>query len=128
MTAVTSKIFAVTGGASGIGAATCRLLAQRGAAVLCVGDIANTSFEKLKSSIKDINPCTDVHCTVLNVASSTEVEEWMRSIISTYGGLDGAANVAGIAQGAGIRQAPTILEETDESWHKIMKVNLEGVF
>ncbi|KAF4211867.1 hypothetical protein CNMCM8980_003680 [Aspergillus fumigatiaffinis] len=33
MASVTSKIFAITGGASRIGAATCRLLAERGAAV-----------------------------------------------------------------------------------------------
>ncbi|KAF7589017.1 hypothetical protein BBP40_004844 [Aspergillus hancockii] len=128
MASVAGKVFAVTGGASGIGAATCRLLAQRGAAGICVGDRVDTGFEKLKRSIKDINPETEVHCTVLNVSSSTEVEDWMRDIITAHGRLDGAANVAGIAQGAGIRQSPTILEETDESWSQIMKVNLDGVF
>lgn len=128
MASVTSKVFAVTGGASGIGAATCRLLAQRGAAVICVGDIINTNFESLESSIKDINRCTKIDCSVLNVTSSAEVEQWVQRIITTYGVLDGAANVAGIAQGAGIRQTPTILEETDESWKQIMKVNLDGIF
>lgn len=128
MASVTSKVFAVTGGASGIGAATCRLLAQRGAAVICVGDITNTNFKSLESSIKDINSYTKVDCSVLNVTSSAEVEQWVQRIITTYGVLDGAANVAGIAQGAGIRQTPTILEETDESWKQIMKVNLDGIF
>ncbi|KAH8599567.1 hypothetical protein B0O99DRAFT_649586 [Bisporella sp. PMI_857] len=86
MASVLSKIFAITGGASGIGAATARLLAQRGASILCICDI------------------------------------------STHGDLHGAANVAGIAQGAFLRQQPTIIEETDEDWSKIIKVNLDGVF
>jgi chanoclavine-I dehydrogenase len=128
MASVTSKIFAITGGASGIGAATSRLLAERGAAVICIADISSKSFEELKGSIQKINPLTEVHCTILDVTSSTEVEKWVKTIISTYKNLHGAANIAGIAQGAGMRQSPAILEETDDDWSKIMKVNLDGVF
>lgn len=128
MASVTSKIFAITGGASGIGAATCRLLAERGAAVLCVSDISCKNFHALKRSIEDINPSTEIHCTTVDVTSSAEVEQWLRGIISTYGDLHGAANVAGIAQGAGMRRTPTIAEETDEEWNKILNTNLNGVF
>jgi chanoclavine-I dehydrogenase len=128
MASFASKIIAVTGGASGIGAATCRLLAQRGASVICIGDISSKGFGDITESIRGINPSTQVQCTMLNVTSSTEVEQWMATIISTYRNLHGAANIAGIAQGAGLRQAPAILEETDEAWADIMKVNLDGVF
>jgi chanoclavine-I dehydrogenase len=128
MASVTSRIFAITGGASGIGAATCRLLADRGAAVLCVCDISSNNFNDLKRSIKNINPSTEVHCTTVDVTSSAEVERWIQRIISTFGDLHGAANVAGIAQGAGLRSAPTIAEETDEEWNKILNTNLNGVF
>lgn len=92
MASVTSKIFAVTGGASGIGAATCRLLAERGAAVICVGDISENAFEELKTSIKKISLSTKVECTVLDVSSSAAVDKWIDAIIATHGALDGAAN------------------------------------
>ncbi|GFF56900.1 chanoclavine-I dehydrogenase [Aspergillus lentulus] len=128
MASVTSKIFAITGGASGIGAATCRLLAERGAAVLCVSDISCKNFHALKRSIEDINSSTEIRCTTVDVTSSAEVEQWLRGIISTYGDLHGAANVAGIAQGAGMRRTPTIAEETNEEWNKILNTNLNGVF
>ncbi|KAF7181301.1 hypothetical protein CNMCM7691_000519 [Aspergillus felis] len=128
MASVESRIFAITGGASGIGAATCRLLAERGAAVLCVCDISSKDFDKLITSIKKINPSTKVHCATVDVTSSVEVEQWIRSIIAEFGDLHGSANVAGIAQGAGMRNTPTVAEETDEEWRRILNTNLNGVF
>lgn len=128
MTRVSSKIFAITGGASGIGAATCRLLAERGAKVLCVSDISPKRFGDLKQSIEKINPSTQLHCTVVDVTSSTQVAQWIQNIVTEFGDLHGAANVAGIAQGAGLRSTPTITGETDEEWSKILGTNLNGVF
>ncbi|KAF9250203.1 hypothetical protein CBS147333_7618 [Penicillium roqueforti] len=128
MASVKSRVFAITGGASGIGAATSRLLAERGATAVCVGDISCKNFDELKESMKKINPATEVHCSLLDVTSPTEVEKWVKSIVAKFGNLHGAANIAGIAQGAGLRNSPTILEEGDEEWSKVLKVNLDGVF
>lgn len=128
MASVSSRIFAITGGASGIGAATCRLLATRGADVLCVADISDIHFEDLAQAIKNINPSTKLRCTVLDVSSSHDVDQWMSSIILEFGDLHGAANIAGVAQEAEIRGSPTILEETDDEWRRIIQVNLDGVF
>ncbi|KAI0854532.1 short chain dehydrogenase/oxidoreductase CpoX2 [Xylaria cubensis] len=128
MASFQSKIIAVTGGASGIGAATCHLLAKRGASVICIGDISSDGLDNVKESIGRQSPSTHVECTVLDVTSSTQVEQWMASIMSSHKSLHGAANIAGIAQGAGLRKNPTILEETDEAWADVMKVNLNGVF
>ncbi|KAH2160095.1 hypothetical protein KXW33_005316 [Aspergillus fumigatus] len=128
MASVESRIIAITGGPSGIGAATCRLLAERGAAVLCVCDISPKNFDDLKISIKKINPSTKVHCATVDVSSSVEVRQWIEGIISDFGDLHGAVNAAGIAQGAGMRNTPTIAEEVDEEWTRIMNTNLNGVF
>ncbi|KAJ5374690.1 hypothetical protein N7517_006696 [Penicillium concentricum] len=128
MTRVTSTIFCITGGASGIGAATCRLLAERGATVLAICDISSKRFDDVKLSIEKVNPSTEVHCTVVDVTSSAQVTQWIQSVVSQFGDLHGAANVAGIAQGAGLRSTPTITGETDDEWHKILDTNLNGVF
>ncbi|KAI2641172.1 short chain dehydrogenase/oxidoreductase CpoX2 [Xylaria nigripes] len=128
MASIESKIIAVTGGASGIGAATCRLLAKRGASVICVGDLSREGLDNLKQSIGHISPSTQVECTVLDVTSSTAVAQWMERIISSHKDLHGAANIAGIGQASGLRRTPTILGETDEAWDEIMKVNLNGIF
>ena len=118
----------MTGGASGMGAATCRLLAERGAGAICVGDVVSKGFEALRESIATINPTVKVHCKILDVASSTSVDEWINDIITTFGELHGAANIAGVPQAIGERGVPAILEETDEEWGRILGVNLNGIF
>lgn len=123
-----SKVFSVTGGVSGMGAATCRLLAQRGAAGICIGDWNDARFPAIEKEIKQINPSTAVHTTKLDVSSSQAVDTWVGDIISTFGRLDGAANVAGLPQVSGGRQAPNITGETDEMWNRIMGVNITGIF
>lgn len=128
MASMGSRIFAITGGASGMGASTARLLARRGAGAVCVGDLSTQNFSDLKDSIKKINPSTEAHCTSLDVTSSSAVDKWIRSVVSTFGDLHGAANIAGMPQASGIRQKPTILEEDEEQWKKIFGVNLDGVF
>ncbi|EXJ56252.1 oxidoreductase [Cladophialophora psammophila CBS 110553] len=125
---VEGRVFAVTGGGSGMGAAICRLLAERGARAVCAADISPTGFAALKESVAKVNPSTEVHCTPLDVAKSTAVDEWIQSIIKTFGDLHGAANVAGLPQAIGMRKAPNILEETDKMWSRIMGVNLSDVF
>nr|ATW01300.1 EasD [Claviceps gigantea] len=128
MSTVSGKIFAVTGGASGIGAATCRLLAERGAAVICLADLNSSEFVSMQDSIAHISPSTLIQCTKVDVTSAEEVHLWLHRIVSTHGDLHGAANVAGIAQGAGLRATPTILEENDAEWRHVFDVNLNGVF
>ncbi|KAA8642945.1 hypothetical protein EYZ11_001081 [Aspergillus tanneri] len=127
---MTSRIFTITGGASGIGASTARLLARRGARAICVGDLSTQNFPDLTDSIKKINPSTEVHCTTLDVTSSSAVEKWIQTVVSTFGELHGAANVAGIIQPAEIRTTPNIniLKEADEAWNRVLRVNLDGVF
>lgn len=110
-----------------MGAATCRLLAQRGASVLCIADVSSKGFQQLKDSIAKINPSTQVSCSEVDVTSSAAVNKWMNDVVTKFGGIDGSANIAGRPQAVGIRKAPTILEETDEEWSKIMDVNMNGV-
>lgn len=125
---LSTKVFAVTGGASGMGAATCYLLAERGAGVICIGDVVSKGFASMQESISKINPSVKVHCKLLDVSSSASVDEWVNDIIKSFGDLHGVANVAGLPQAIGERGQPAILEETDEAWSRILGVNLNGIF
>jgi len=122
-----SKVFTVTGGASGMGFAIAKLLAQRSAAAVCIGDFNDRDFATVTKEISDCNPKTQVMTTKIDVSSSESVRSWIESVITKFGRLDGSANVAGVPQVVGARQMPTILEETDETWKRTMSVNIDGV-
>ncbi|KAE8331431.1 short chain dehydrogenase/oxidoreductase CpoX2 [Aspergillus sergii] len=124
---LTGKVFTITGGASGMGAATAKLLAQRCASAICIADRQMTPFAALREEINKINPETKVMATELDVTSSYAVAHWVDRVVTSFGRLDGCANVAGVAQPVGQRQRPTILEETDETWKRTMGVNIDGV-
>ncbi|KAF4202553.1 hypothetical protein CNMCM8927_000098 [Aspergillus lentulus] len=123
-----SKVYAITGGASGMGAATARLLAERGASAICIADIVDKHFTELIASINQLNPSTKVRCQIVDVSSSESVDDWVQDIITTFGDLHGVANVAGLPQPIGARGIPAIVEETDSAWDGILSVNLNGVF
>ncbi|KAJ4865701.1 enoyl-(Acyl carrier protein) reductase domain-containing protein [Trichoderma breve] len=125
-----SRVFAITGGASGMGLAVAKLLSKQGAAAVCVGDLNKKNFESATKEIRGENPDTAIDMSALDVSKSAAVEEWISSIVHKYGRLDGAANVAGVPQVA--RQSseagPTLLDESDDMWRLHMGVNLDGVF
>ncbi|KUJ42254.1 short-chain dehydrogenase [Streptomyces sp. NRRL F-5122] len=98
----------VTGGASGIGLATARLLAVRGARVAC-----------LDLKPEDVpEPLIGIRADVADDASvRAAVEETARVL----GGIDILINNAGIgAQG-------TIEDNTDDEWHRVFDVNVLGM-
>lgn len=116
------KVFAITGGASGIGLATAKSLAQKGA-IVCIADVdkvaldsAGSFFTSQKRSFKT---------SILDVAKRSDVESWIESIVSEFGRLDGAANVAGIIGKGHGRDAVADLD--DNEWHRIIAVNLSGM-
>ncbi|KAH0844090.1 hypothetical protein FOPE_09180 [Fonsecaea pedrosoi] len=71
---LTSRTFAVTGGASGIGAATARLLARRGAAAIFIGDVNTAAFGQMRNELPAINPGTNVHTTTVDVPVPEQVD------------------------------------------------------
>lgn len=122
-----SKVFTVTGGASGMGAATAKLLAQCGAAAVCIGDYNDSNFAAIRAAVRQINSSTSIITTKLDVSSSRDVGSWISSVVEKFGRLDGSANVAGVPQVVGARAKPAILEESDETWRRTMEVNIDGI-
>lgn len=98
----------VTGGASGIGLATARLLAIKGAHVAVLDPASPPDNEGFAAFA----------CDVTNDAG---VRNAVAAAISELGGLDILVNNAGIgAQG-------TVEDNADDEWHKVLDVNVMGI-
>ena len=96
----------VTGGSSGIGEATARLLQLRGAKVFV--------FDKNKP----INPINNVKYLVCDITNREDVNKYVSEV--SKDGLDILINNAGIGVTGNVIQA------SDEDWHKVLDVNVVG--
>ncbi|KAI1024855.1 hypothetical protein LB504_009955 [Fusarium proliferatum] len=115
------KVYALTGGASGIGFATAKVLAKRGATV-SIADIDPDAMSIATAYFDEQG--TEVLVSRVDVSQRPQVEDWLDATVEKYGRLDGAANVAGIiGKHHGLR---AVAELEDEEWHKIIAVNLTG--
>ncbi|TWU74842.1 hypothetical protein ED733_001153 [Metarhizium rileyi] len=115
------EVYAVTGGASGIGLATSQMLSRKGATV-CIADI---NPEALKATGKFFaEQDLPYMITRVDVSKRSQVDSWVASIIAQHRRLDGAANVAGVI-GKG-HETITVAEIQDEEWDKNVGVILTG--
>lgn len=111
----TGKVAVVTGGASGMGAATARELSSRGAKVV----IVDRNPELAKEVAKDIDAMSPV---IGDVSESIFCDNAIRIAMDTYSRLDVLINCAGIIVRA------DAMDTTDEDWQRILNVNINGVF
>jgi 2,5-dichloro-2,5-cyclohexadiene-1,4-diol dehydrogenase 1 len=114
------KSLLITGGSQGIGAATARLAASRGARVM----IASPDDERLDAVAREIRQdggeCAWVHC---DVTRPDEVTAMVQRTVDTYGGLDLAYNNAGISH------PPLMpLDVPDDLFRRVFEINVFGVF
>jgi NAD(P)-dependent dehydrogenase (short-subunit alcohol dehydrogenase family) len=119
--ALQGKVFAITGAASGIGLAAAHYLAQRGAS-LSLADIAMSNLNVALEELRYGNPSVKIIATAVDITNAGEVDKWVQTTIDRLGGLDGAANLAGIF----IESGKGISDMEDQIWEKIIAVNLTG--
>lgn len=114
------KVVAVTGGASGIGAAITRRFLEAGATV-AAGDLRTDLLAGLQSELGPELGRRFVPLS-LDVSSSESAEQYVRGIVSQLGRLDVLVNNAGIAP------VGSVTETSDEVWRTVMAVDVDGVF
>ncbi|KAM6507053.1 hypothetical protein FALCPG4_018443 [Fusarium falciforme] len=121
---LSGKVYGVTGGASGIGLATAKLISERGGTV-CIADVNTTALKEVEAYLKTKDPKVQFSVTQADVSNKNQVESWITGIKSQFGRLDGAANIAGIiGKSHGIQP---LSELEDDEWFKILNINLTGM-
>jgi meso-butanediol dehydrogenase/(S,S)-butanediol dehydrogenase/diacetyl reductase len=116
MRGLKGKRVLVTGGASGIGAATAARFLGEGAQV-CVLDRDAPARDKIAKELPALTAAI-----AGDVSNLAEVKSAIAQAIRQMGGVDVVINNAGIS----IRH--NFLDITPEEWDRVMSVNLTGVF
>ena len=113
-----SSVFLVTGGASGLGAATARMAAENGAKVV-IADMQADAGESLAKEIGAQFVKTDV-------TSEADAKNAVERAVKSYGGLHVLVNCAGIALAE-----RTLGKETPHDlsrFTRVVQINLIGTF
>jgi len=113
------RIAAITGGALGIGRATGRLFAAEGATV-ALGDVDVAGAEAVAKEI--VAGGGRALAVGMDVGDAGQVRDFVDRVVSELGRLDVMFANAGIAHSA------PFLEHPEAEWHRVLRVNLSGVF
>ena len=117
---IENKVFIVTGGASGLGAATADMLVKAGARVMLVdmnADAVAAQANKLGSQARS---------AVADISQANAAQAAVAATVAAFGGVNGLINCAGIVRGEKIlgKNGPHALE----SFSQVINVNLIGSF
>lgn len=111
----TDKTVLVTGGAGGIGRATIEKFLEGGADI--------EYWDLNKGEIGTSGEYSDnIYFREVDVSDSDAVNKAMADLKDRRGGLDVLINNAGITRDA------TLKKMSEEDWHKVIDINLSGVF
>ncbi len=111
-----NKVAVITGGGSGIGAATAKLFLQEGARVLIVG----RTEDKLRKVLQELNH-EHLGYAVADVSKVEDTQRYFRQAAERFGGVDVLVGNAGV-------EGPykPIDEHTVEDFDQVMAINVRG--
>lgn len=116
MTKLHDKIALISGGASGIGAASARAIVAGGGRVV-IGDIQQDASQALVAEIGE-----SARAILLDV---TDPDQWSAAValaVKDFGGLNVLVNSAGVVDGGPLGEFPV------ERWRRVIDTNLTGSF
>lgn len=115
-----NKVAIITGGGSGIGAATALLFAKKGARVI-VSDIHADTCQKIAKEIVDAGGTA--YAIAADVSDAKQCEALVAGTLQQYGRLDIAFNNAGIGG-----ESNPVGDMSIDGWNHVIAVNLNSVF
>ncbi len=113
-----NKVAIITGGGSGIGAATAKLFVEEGARVLIVG----RTEAKLRKTLQEINH-ENIRYTVADVTQVEDTKRYIHQAVEFFGGLDVLVSNAG-SEG----RVKHITEHSVEDFDQVIATNVRGVW
>ncbi|AZD54819.1 MULTISPECIES: SDR family NAD(P)-dependent oxidoreductase [Pseudomonas] len=115
---IENKVFLVSGGASGLGAATAQMLVKAGAQVMLV----DLNAEAVAAQAQQLG----CRSTVADITDEAAAEAAVQATLKAFGSLHGLVNCAGIVRGEKIlgKHGPHALA----SFSQVINVNLIGSF
>ncbi|WP_313822141.1 SDR family NAD(P)-dependent oxidoreductase [Citricoccus sp.] len=120
MTTLTDKVLLITGGASGIGRATVRRCAEKGATVV-VADLNLAGAQSVADEVAAAGGTA--HAVDVDVSDFAAVERAVQSAVDAFGRLDGIFNNAGIAGGK-----PLLDHDPERDYHPMIRIDQDGVY
>lgn len=111
------KVAIVTGGASGIGAATVKRFLTDGASVM-MADIDDAAAEQIRTDCAS----SKLVYKHVDVAVQSEIDALISETVAKFGGVDILVNNAGIG---GLGETPDL---DPDDWHKVMAIDLHSIF
>ena len=115
---IKDKVVIITGASSGIGYATAKLLAQKGAKV-AVGARRLDRLEKLQNEIEEQSG--EILISKLDVTKKSECDSFVNKVLEKWGQVDVIVNNAGLMPLSFIKNL-----KIDE-WDRMVDVNIKGI-
>lgn len=115
------KVAIITGGSRGIGFATADKFLKKGATVILTAS-SQASADKAAAQLKEKHPEGVVAGISPDLSSLDSVREAFKGAASKYGCVDILVNNAGVSE------STPFLEYTEDTFDKVMDLNVKGVF
>ncbi|MFO0896246.1 MAG: SDR family NAD(P)-dependent oxidoreductase [Pirellulales bacterium] len=121
------QVVLVTGAAGGIGRATCRAVAELGAAVVAA-DVDAVRLDDCLADIRQASTCDEAPLACgLDVRDEASVAALVAAIEERFGRLDALVHCAGVLRARGTPPKPVASTSLDE-WNEVVDINLLGTF
>ena len=116
---IENRVCLITGSASGMGKQTGRRMAERGAKIV-INDVV---ADKVSDTVAEFKKAgLEVIGKVADITKKDAVDQMVKEVIETYGGIDILVNNAGVDRTAALRKL------TEDDWEITVNVSLKGAF
>ena len=112
---IKGKVALITGGDSGMGRATAKLLADEGVKIA----LLDKTSEQLQATVEEVQTVGEAFAVQADLRNLAKVEAARDQIVAHYGTVDIVVNCAGITGATG-----DFMDISDDDWHEAIEVDL----